>query len=158
MSRRIAIRCLFLLAWFAAPRAHALCVGVTVVTGTPVQFLFYDPVSASPLDATGLVTVGCAGLGLLPAFTVSLNIGTGGGTLANRRLLHGTSDTIRYNLYTEFARTNIWGDGTSGTKTQSFDGVLSLGTIPYTVYGRIPISQDKPSGTYSSTVTITLDF
>ncbi len=158
MTRRTAIRCLPLLGLFATVPAHSLCVGFTVVSGTPVQFLFYDPVSVSPLDATGVITVGCAGLGLLPAFTVSLNIGTGGGSFANRRMLHGASDIIRYNLYTDSGHGNIWGDGTTSTKTQSFDGILSLGTIPYNVYGRIPISQDKPSGTYNSTITITLDF
>jgi spore coat protein U-like protein len=139
-----------------AGKAHAVCVGATVVAGSTLQFLPYDPVSASPSLATGLVSVGCAGIGLLPSFTVSLNIGTGT-SFATRQLANGAA-RLSYNLYRDFDRLQIWGDGTASTFQRSFNSILSLGTVEYTVYGRIPAGQDKPSGSYSSTITVTIDF
>jgi spore coat protein U-like protein len=35
-------------------------------------------------------------------------------------------------------------------------GLLTANTI--TVYGQIPISQDKPVGTYSSLITVTISY
>jgi spore coat protein U-like protein len=140
----------------AGGKAHALCVGATVVAGSTLQFLPYDPVSASPSLATGLVSVGCAGIGLLPSFAVSLNIGTGT-SYATRQLANGAA-RLNYNLYRDFNRLEIWGDGTASTFQRNFNSVLSLGTIEYTVYGRIPAGQDKPIGNYSTTITVTIDF
>lgn len=156
-ARQIAAAaCMGLGSLLAATQARAACVGATVVSGTTVQFLPYDPVSASPSDSTGLVTVGCAGLGLLPSFSVSLNIGTGS-SFATRQLANGAA-RLDYNLYRDSNRQQIWGDGTPGTFQRSFNSILSLGLIDYTVYGRIPAGQDKPFGNYTTTITITVDF
>jgi spore coat protein U-like protein len=161
MIRRRFLHLLLLpaLALLATPAHAVLCLGVTVVSGTPVAFLTYDPVSAVDKDAAGLITVGCAGIGVLNSFTVKLSAGTYG-TLGSRQLGNTTStaDRLNYNLFRNFARTQIWGDGTSSTFTQSYDTLIGLGTTDFIVYGRIPNGQDRPSGTYQSTITIAVDF
>lgn len=161
MTRRLLPRVILLplLALLSTPSHAVLCLGLTVVSGTPMTFLTYDPVSAADNDATSLLTIGCAGIGVLNSFTVKLNAGTYG-TLGTRQLGHTVTSSHRldYNLYRNFGRTQIWGDGTNSTFTQTYDTVLGLGTTDMMLYGRIPKGQDKPSGTYQSTITITVDF
>jgi spore coat protein U-like protein len=148
-----------LLAMLSTPAHAVLCLGLTVVSGTPVAFLNYDPVSATDKDAAGLITVGCAGVGVLNSFTVKLNAGSYG-TLGTRQMgnILNTSQRLDFNLYRNHARTQIWGDGTSSTFTQTYDTLVGLGTKDFDVYGRIPKGQDSPAGTYQSTITITVDF
>jgi spore coat protein U-like protein len=160
MKRRLApLLLLPLLALLATPAHAVLCLGLTVVSGTPVAFLNYDPVSATDKDAAGLITVGCAGIGVLNSFTVKLNAGSYG-TLGTRQMGNtlNTSQRLDFNLYRNFGRTQIWGDGTSSTFTQTYDTLIGLGTADFIVYGRIPKGQDKPTGTYQSTITITVDY
>jgi spore coat protein U-like protein len=154
--KRFVTAAVLLLASVLAAPASALCIGSTVVSGTTVQFSTYDPVSVSAKDAVGTITAGCTIAGLLPSFTVKLSIGSGT-SYTDRRLISG-SDFLSFNLYKDSQRTQIWGDGTAGTSVQSFDALLSLFTSNFPVYGRIPAGQDKPAGTYNSTITVTIEF
>jgi spore coat protein U-like protein len=90
-------------------------------------------------------------------YTVALNVGSGGGTFAARKLSSGTS-TLNYNLFTSAANTSIWGDSTSSTVTMAGTGSGLLTANSLTVYGTVPISQDVVSGVYSSTVTVTVTY
>jgi spore coat protein U-like protein len=72
-------------------------------------------------------------------------------------MANGTN-LMQYNLYTTSAHTAIWGDGTSSTSTVAGTGVGVLTASPNTVYGNIPISQDLPAGTYSSIITVTVNY
>ncbi|MET0291025.1 MAG: spore coat protein U domain-containing protein, partial [Steroidobacteraceae bacterium] len=96
---------------FAAPAARAACVGVLLVSATPVSFLTYDPLSATPKTAVGTITVGCVGLGLLPNATIKLSSGTSS-SFAPRTMKSGIH-TLNYNLYTDTGA--VWGDGSPGT-------------------------------------------
>jgi spore coat protein U-like protein len=111
------------------------------ISTTPVNFGSYDVFSASPTDSTGLITITC---NETPAPYAPVSIGPS-----------PNSGGLNYNLYTNAARTSIWGDGTSGTVRvwRTF-----WRNIPrnLTVYGRIPPGQDVPAGTYTDTLTVTL--
>jgi spore coat protein U-like protein len=155
LRRRLLAIALLLAGLSYGTASQALCVGVTVATGTTMQFLPYDPVSGTASDAVGLVTIGCAGVGLLSSFSVSLSIGTG--TAYSTRQLGNGAARLNYNLYRDLDRLQIWGDGTPGTFQRNYNAVLSLGTVEYPVYGRIPARQDKPPGAYTSSITITID-
>jgi spore coat protein U-like protein len=94
------------------------------------------------------------------AYTVKLS--TGGGTFAQREMTAGTNK-LQYNLYTTSARNTIWGDNTSGTGIQpgAGQGMSSGKAITHTVYGRLPsnaFNQDAPGGTYSDTITVTVEY
>jgi len=67
---------------------------------------------------------------------------------------------MQYNLYTSAARTQIWGDATGGTAKVSDSQLLVFGTSQhsYTTYGRIPALQDLAPGTYTDTITVTLNY
>jgi spore coat protein U-like protein len=128
-----------------ASSAGAVTCGLTLVG---VVFGSYDTLSGQNVDSAGSVSVSCDA-----GDSYSIALSPGHGTMLARQMQGGTS-LLYYNLYTDALRTIIWGDGTSGTATVSASGTGGL----YTVYGRIPASQNVPAGTYTDTLTVTLTF
>lgn len=124
------------------------------VSATTLNFGAYNPASASALTGTSTISVYCTGGS---PYTTALNVGSGGGTFATRTLLSG-SNTLSFNLYRDAAYSQIWGDGTASTYTVAGTGSGLLTANTLTVYGQIPISQDKPVGTYTSTITVTVTY
>jgi len=144
----------------AAPKdAHALLQSCNV-SATAVNFGLYNPLSGSPTDATGTITVSCQVLlvGLFVSWTVELSTGSSG-SYATRQLRNG-ADSLTYNLYTTAAHTAIWGDGTGGTGVVSDNPFLLIGSnsVSYTVYGRLFPGQDRPAGSYSDTIVVTVTY
>ena len=125
-----------------------------LVSATTLNFGAYNPASASAATGTSTISVNCTSGS---PYTTALNVGSGGGTFATRTLLSG-SDTLNFNLYRDSAYTQVWGDGSASTYTVAGtgSGLLTANTI--TVYGQIPISQDKPVGSYTSLITVTVSY
>lgn len=125
-----------------------------LVSATTLNFGTYNPASVTALTGTSTVSVNCTSG---TPYTTALNVGSGGGTFATRTLLSG-SDTLNFNLYRDSAYSQIWGDGSTSTYTVAGtgSGLLTANTI--TVYGQIPISQDKPVGSYTSLITVTVSY
>lgn len=132
----------------------------TIATSA-VAFGSYDPIvthKTAALNGTGSVTVTCTngssgtitlGQGLNPV------TGTGGSTDAapQRQLASGTN-RLTYQLYSDSARTVVWGN-TAAT------GVVRTGTgaaDAVTVFGQMPANQNKPAGSYTDTVVATVTF
>lgn len=146
-------------------KAFATCIGIgcncTISATSGLPFGAYAPLSGSDKDSTGVVSVTCSALvaGLNVSYAVSLNAGNNG-TLAVRKMING-SVLMNYNIYTDAARTTIWGDGTGGTSVinDSYTIVLLSVTRNYTMYGRIPGSQTTMiTGSYSDTITATVTY
>lgn len=89
---------------------------------------------------------------------ISFDVGTGGGTLAERTLVRsGGAETVTFNLYRDAAFTEILGSGTSGTFTIGFTSTGGTDTFP--VYAQTAPNQNpKPLGTYQSTITATITY
>ena len=124
------------------------------VNATNLGFGVYDPAAGAALDGSSTLSVACTSG---TNYTLALSVGSGGGSFAVRTLLNG-SETLGFNLFTTAARTTVWGDASGSTATVSGSGSGVLTPNSHTVYGRIPIGQDKPPGAYSSTITVTLNF
>ena len=125
-----------------------------LVSATTLNFGTYIPTSSTALTGTSTISVSCTSGS---PYTTALNVGSGGGAFTGRTLLSG-SDTLTFNLYRDAAYSQVWGDGTGSTYTVAGtgSGLLTANTI--TVYGQIPISQDKPVGTYTSLITVTVSY
>ncbi|MDO8684810.1 MAG: spore coat U domain-containing protein [Armatimonadota bacterium] len=135
------------LAW---PRtAMAVC----TISTTPVSFGNYNVFSVTPLDTTGTVTYRC---GTERNIRISLNRG-GAATFNPRRMLKG-SEALNYNLYRDAARTTIWGDGTGGTQVYFDANPPNNQNVTVNIFGRIPAGQDVTAGSYTNTITATIDF
>lgn len=153
----------------AARDARAACTGVgvfscsaTVSVAQPLAFGNYDPASLTPKDNTTTINVvgTVTGLGILVTLSYSVGLSAGAGsTIADRRLTGPSSTPLAYNLYTNNARTTVWG---AGTVTDSYSALASLGgtAVPrsYTVYGRIPAGQYVAPGSYGNTITVTVTY
>jgi spore coat protein U-like protein len=124
------------------------------ISATTLNFGAYDPSSGTALSGSSTVNVYCTSG---TPYTAALNIGSGGGSFVTRTIASG-SDTLNYNLYRDAARTQVWGDGTGSTFTVAGTGSGVLTANPITVYGLVPIGQDKPPGTYTSTITVTVTY
>lgn len=93
------------------------------------------------------------------AYTVRLNGGTVTGNVTARRMgLGGAAPgVINYQLRHTSANGPLWGDGTAGTTVLTGTGTGASQTIA--VYGRVPGGQPPPPvGTYSDTVTVSVEF
>lgn len=137
------------LGWPAA--AAAQC----TVASTGVNFGAYDVFAAPPRDSTGAISYQC-----LAPLSVQISLSPGSAaTFAPRKMVKG-AERLDYNFYVDAARSQIWGDGAGGTSIHSATvSVLQVGTtINVTVFGRIPAQQDVSAGTYSDTVTATINF
>jgi spore coat protein U-like protein len=120
-----------------------------------LAFGTYDPTSGTNLDASQAITFKCTKGSI---FDIGL-----GGTVGSRTITNGT-DTLAYELYSNAGRTTAWGN-TQDTNTVDADdaadttgnGIGSGSTAQSkTVYGRIAAGQDKESGSYTGSVTITI--
>ena len=120
-----------------------------------VAFGAYNPNVGSPADATGAVNVTCAPNA---AYRVRLDPGANSnGVFTQRAMLEPVRGVrIYYNLYLDPALTQLWGDGTGGTQIVSGNGV-GLNQI-MRIYGRIPPRQNVSEGSYSDSVTVTVEW
>ena len=153
---------LVLLSLCLARPAHALllCDGVlggpVTVSASDLSFGSYMP--ASPSYASVTVTVRCSALGvdLLPSFTVSL-LSANSADPSARFMAYG-GNHLGYNIYTSAGYATVWGDGTSGSSSQSYASLLALGSISYTAWGRLPAGQYVRAGSYGDQITVVVSY
>jgi spore coat protein U-like protein len=158
--RPLAVAPWLLAAALALSPQQVLAVGETCTAqASGVTFGIYDPFNSTPTDATGTVSVTCSGVvGVAVSYTILLSPG-GSGSYAARTVTSGAS-TLTYNLYTSAAHAVVWGDGSAGTSTISDSYLFNGGSITrdYPVYGRILAAQNATVGTYSDTITVTVNY
>jgi spore coat protein U-like protein len=136
------------------------------VTASGVAFGTYDPSLGTADDSTGSILVSCTYTGPggsdTANYTVTLSTGTSG-SFVPRNLEAGASQ-LNYNLFRDAARTQVWGNASSGTTI--ITGSLKVGpgagnrtrTATHVIYGRIPQLQDADTGDYSDLIQVTLTF
>ena len=133
------------------------------VAATAINFGTYVPSNANPTNITGTVTITCSSTSNQTVnYTIALNQGlNSGGSFSNRRMTNGAT-FLSYQLYTNSARTTVWGDGTGGTSTVtgSFRCNRCTNTKSNsTNYGQLPGLQWSASpGVHSDTITATVTF
>ena len=125
-------------------RVNAIC----EVTSNDLAFGTYNPKASSPHQVTTLIKATCT-----PGSTyqVGLNEGTSPGATINQRKMASGTNALNYQLYSDSARSSIWGN------TQGTDTVTGVGTglsQDHTVFGAIPAAQGVPAGDYSDTITV----
>jgi spore coat protein U domain-containing protein, fimbrial subunit CupE1/2/3/6 len=124
------------------------------ISATTLDFGSQPGTITANIDQQNTVNVTC---NLLTPWTVSLNAGTGtGGTVVLRKMTGPLGATVDYTIYRDLTRTQVWGDGTSGTFTVSGTGT---GLVqPQIGFGRVPAPQSVPTGSYLDTITATISF
>ena len=126
--------------------AHAGC----SIATTAVAFGTYDPQVATALDGVGSVTTVCDSAS---TNNVSVAINGGGSNNVNARRMTSGASTLGYQLYSNSARSTVWGTGGSAL---SYTGRNR--TVTRTIYGRIPARQNVTAGSYVDTLIVTVTF
>lgn len=122
---------------------------VCTVSTTALAFGSYVPTAASL--GTGTVTVTCTNTA---PYQISLDAGANA-DVTSRRMAFG-AERLSYTLYSNAARTTLWGDGTTFGSRVSATG--SGGAQARTVYGTIPAGQAPAPGNYSDSVLVTVEY
>src|SRR5262249_54230100 len=116
----------------------------------------YFPVSTSTNTTTVTIKCGSLGVDILPSFTVSLSAGNAGSPAS--RYLNKAGSHLSYNIYTSLGYSTAWGSGSGGSAPQSYSSSLSLDSINFTGYGRIPSGQYLSAGSYTDSITVTVAY
>lgn len=123
------------------------------VTAGALNFGNYNPLRATALNRTGQLTIRCSGTG---AFSVALSTGDSGSFTLRYMLSGATGNPLGYNLYTDAARSIIWGDGSGGSQTVS--RAFNNNRVRLNVYGRIPAQENVAAGNYRDSITASITF
>jgi spore coat protein U-like protein len=123
--------------------------GCTIST-SQVAFGTYNVFNSVATASTGSVTYWCSW-----AWTVSVYLSKGIAGSNNPRQMANGANRLSYNLYLDAAHTRIWGDPSPNYYTAN--GVWMSGAT-LTVYGLVPALQDVATGSYSDSVTATINF
>ena len=124
------------------------------VSTSEIAFGDVNTLSGSDVDGSGGITVTCTN-----GTDWEATAGVGGGSgasYANRRLSAG-AELLNYNLYTDAARTSVWGDGSGTTVTIADTGTGTAQNV--TIYGRVGSGQTGvPAGDYTDSVSVTVTY
>lgn len=123
------------------------------ISVTSVAFGNYNVFTTTPYDSTGTITYRCNST----AANISITLSGGSSSTFSPRTLRKGSEILDYNLYTNAARTNVWGDGTGGTSIYTRANPPNS-NVNVPVYGRIPALQDVSAGNYADTVVAVINF
>lgn len=124
------------------------------ISATSVAFGSYNVFSTSADDSTGTVTYRCNSR----ASNIRITLSRGSSNTFSTRTMRKGSESLGYNLYTNAARTTIWGDGSSGTSVYTLANPPDNSNVSVTIYGRIPAGRDVSAGSYSDTIAATINF
>ncbi|MDF8332742.1 Csu type fimbrial protein [Novosphingobium cyanobacteriorum] len=142
----------------AATATDTMAVSATVqsaciVAASALSFGSYNPTAGTNADATTTLSVTCTSG---TSYTVGLSAGNGSGATVTSRKLTNGGNTLNYALYQDSARTTNWGN-TPGTDTPA-SAVAGSSATTLTVYGRIASGQNVPAGSYTDSVTVTVNY
>jgi spore coat protein U-like protein len=88
---------------------------------------------------------------------IVVQLGAGSAGAFSPRTMLRSGEPLNYNLYLDAARTQVWGNGTSGTSTHS-NSNFALFPVVVPIYARIFAGQNVTVGSYSDTVVATIVF
>jgi len=147
------------------PRVASQLFAACSVSNDSINFGSYNPLTvpgkfiSSDVLATATIAVKCiTDKNKTIDYTVKLSGGSSNSVGA--RSMHGSArgDNMKYNLYTDFNRTIVWGSD-AGASTLGGSYIDGKGTSTNVIYGRIPGGQSSIyAGTYSDALVITLQY
>ena len=154
----------------SAPSAHAgsatssftvtaSVVATCTISTTNLAFGNYDPITTNattPLSGNGSVTVTCT-KGATTSIDLSPGANSANASGTTRAMATAGPDYLSYELYQDSGFTTVWGVGNPGN---AFVPPVAPSKVAraFTIYGRIPAGQGSTVGTYTDTVTATVNF
>jgi spore coat protein U-like protein len=90
--------------------------------------------------------------------TITVDLSKGNATSYFPRQMRQGAYTVDYNLYLDASRVSVWGDGTGGSSRYGPAIPPNNMTITVTIYGRMPARQNARVGSYTDSITATINF
>jgi len=145
-----------LCAWVLLPRvAVAGPLDCSFGTISPASVV-YDPLSATPVSASGSLTVNCSKSGSnLDTRFLEIGAGTGLNASGSQNRAARGSDLLHYTLARDAGQTLAWGDS-AGTRLAATVTSAVPTSVTLNWWIRFPAGQADPAGTYLDTVTLRL--
>jgi spore coat protein U-like protein len=133
--------------------SHSFAQTCTVSMGN-MAFGSVNTLAGAAVDTTATMTIICSG-GQNTGQRLCISIGAGSASDATSRKMTSGGNSARYDLYTNSARTTLWGSWETGYDTTGVQLDVARGsTTNLTVYGRFLASQQTvPAGSYTATFT-----
>lgn len=120
------------------------------LNATNMAFGAINPLNSVDYDSTASIDVTCP-----DPTSYTLSLSTGSGSYDQRQMVSG-SETLHYNLYTDAARNEVWGDGSGVSVT--VNGETDSSGNSHTVYGHSPHQPLAVPGNYSDSITVTVTY
>lgn len=131
--------------------------GCTFTVSPFMEFGTVAGASTPQINVTATISVTCSALiSVNRRVCVSLPAGSGGLSIADRRMAGPSANFVQYQLYRDAGRTTVWGALGGSSPAVPVDFLLLIGsrTITVTIYGRVFAGQTgKAVGTYLSNLT-----
>ena len=147
MIRAIMLAAILFVLASAPARAVTVC---TLSTGG-ISFGTY---TGTQVTIVGSITIRCVGTAI-SNYTLKLSSGNSIRFTA-RQMDDSRARALSYNLYTDPAFTQIWGDGTGVSTFVSGQLRPPIVNISVPIYGKIPAQTAPAGGSYSDTIAATL--
>lgn len=143
-------------------QAQAAC----AVTGSgSVNFLTYNPASATATLASAVVTLTCTFTGSSGNQRIdwSMQLTNGNSNDCNARRLAGPNDVLSYNIYQNSVGGGVWGNLAcatfpSGRLTVGSGAGNNTRSVSNTLYGQIPTGQFVSAGTFTDLLVLTVSY
>ena len=135
--------------------SFAAAMRCTLVSVSGVNFGGYDVFSTAPTESVGFVAYRCTAVAAADTLAIELSRGRSHTYLP--RAMKYRNQQLEYNLYTDAARTVVWGDGTRGT-TRYLVRPAEGATVSVPIYARIPARQNVRAGAYDDTILLTVQY
>jgi spore coat protein U-like protein len=155
LSKRIVSWLVMAVVCAAAPAAaNGGLLGSCMVDATPIAFGRYNPLGHADLPSVAMLHYRCFGsvkrleIGLTPGIS---------GSLRTRTMRRG-KEVLKYNLYLDAAGSQVWGDGTGGSRTYTVNSPASGNSVSIPVFGRVFGSQNDSAGGYHDDVSIVVRY
>lgn len=142
-------------AWATCSTSGACICSVSL---SSMAFGAYNTQAPSPTDTVGTLSVSCSSPDPASS-TFTIALGPGGSGDTNSRVMRSGTHPLYYNLYTNVARTIVWGDDSGGGESVASGFPPTSRTArTFSIYGRIPALQNAWVGIYHDSITVTVTY
>lgn len=145
----------------ATMNVTATVISTCTISSGNLTFGNYDAIgknATAALTATAQISATCT-QGATATIDIDAGLHPSGTGNAQTRRMKGTgaTDYLTYDIYQDSSHNQRWGTKTSGT-TRPLTGGGAGTPVGLTAYGSVPAAQGAPVGSYSDSVSVTVNY
>lgn len=122
------------------------------ITSTSTLNFGSQTLLTSAVDQTATLQVQCTSG---TPYNIAMDAGTASGSTVTTRKMTSGSNTVNYSLFRDAGRTQNWG---STVSSDTVSGTGNGSAQSHTIYGRVPAQTSPAPGSYTDTITVTVEY